>query len=140
MKKFVLKRRYFKNGTYSYLYREDGSEVCCFVERPDLNNEPGKSCVVEGQYNLIPHKSPKFGDCYALESKTLGVTRFEKSLRTHVLIHKANVPSDLEGCLAPGLDFGYVKGQWGVIKSRLAFNALMKELGGKPAQLTIQKG
>ena len=108
MKHFILRRRYFEEGTFSTLHRQDGSKVCCVVERPDLNNVPSKSCVVEGTYDLLPHRSPKFGDCYALESKTLGVTRFEKSLRTHVLIHKANVPSDLQGCLAPGIDFGYV--------------------------------
>ena len=139
MKHFILKRRYFEEGTFSTLHRQDGSKVCCFVERPDLNNEPNVSCVVEGTYDLFPHKSPKFGNCYALESKTLGVTRFEKSLRTHVLIHKANVPSDLQGCLAPGLAFGYVKGEWGVIKSGFAFNSLMNELGGEPARLTIMK-
>lgn len=139
MKHYILKRRYFKHGTYSYLYREDGSEVCCFVERPDRNNAPGESCVVEGTYNLLPHQSPKFGACYALEEPLLGVTRYGPSLRTHVLIHKANVPGDLEGCLAPGLDFGFIKGEWGVKNSKFAFNALMKELGGEPARLTIQK-
>lgn len=139
MKHYILKRRYFEEGTFSTLHRQDGSKVCCVVERPDLNNVPSKSCVVEGTYDLLPHKSPKFGDCYALESKTLGVTRYEQSLRTHVLIHKANVPSDLHGCLAPGVAFGYVKNQWGVVQSRIAFDSLMKELGGEPARLTIVK-
>lgn len=139
MKHFILRRRYFKHGTYSYLYREGGSNVCCIVERPDLNNEPNVSCIVEGTYSLLPHKSPKFGECYALEARELGVTRYGPSLRTHVLIHKANTPLDLQGCLAPGVDFGFVKGQWGVVNSTAAFNFLMKELGGEPAQLTIQK-
>ena len=139
MKHFILKRRYFEEGTFSTLHRADGSKVCCVVERPDLNNKPSESCIVEGTYSLLPHQSPKFGECYALEAPMLGVTRYGPSLRTHVLIHKANVPSDLEGCLAPGLSFGYVKGQWGVVSSGVAFNALMKELGGEPAQLTIVK-
>ena len=139
MKNFILKRRYFEEGTFSTLHRADGSKVCCVVERPDLNNKPSESCIVEGTYSLLPHQSPKFGECYALEAPMLGVTRYGPSLRTHVLIHKANVPSDLEGCLAPGLSFGYVKGQWGVVSSGVAFNALMKELGGEPAQLTIVK-
>lgn len=139
MKHYTLRRRYFKHGTYSYLYRADGSVVCCVVELPDCNNTPNKSCVVEGTYALLPHHSPKFGECYALESRTLGVTRLGPSLRTHVLIHKANAPSDLAGCLAPGVDFGFVKGEWGVVDSKTAFDLLMAELDKQPAQLTIIK-
>lgn len=137
MKRYVLRRRYFESGTYSTLHRQDGSQVCCFVERKEANNIPNNSCVVQGTYDLLPHQSNKFGTCYALESKTLGVTRFESSLRTQILIHVANVPSELAGCLAPGTDFGYVKGQWGVINSRVAFDALMLELAGEPAELII---
>lgn len=139
MKHYILKRRYFDYGTFSTLHREDGSKVCCFVERPFLNNAPNVSCVVEGTYTLYPHDSPKFGECYALESKELGVTRYENSLRTHVLIHKGNTPSDLQGCLSPGVAFGVVRGDWGVVQSGIAFRALMTELNGESAQLTILK-
>lgn len=139
MKHFLMKRRYFEHGTYSTLHRQDGSKVCCIVERPMLNNQPSKSCIVEGTYTLFPHTSPRFGECYALEEKTLGVTRTGPSLRTHILMHKANSPQDLEGCLAPGVDFGFVHGEWAVVNSTAAFNLLMKELGGKSAQLTIVK-
>ncbi len=138
MKHFNLQRRYFPHGTYSILYREDGSQVCVMVERPDLNNEPSKSCIPEGTYNLVPHNSPRFGECYALEAKTLGVGIYE-GLRTHILIHKANSPKDLQGCLAPGVDFGFVNGEWAVVNSTAAFNALMEELAGDPAMLTIVK-
>lgn len=139
MKHFVLKRRYFKDGTFSTLHREDGSQVCVMAERPDLNNAPGKSCVPEGAYQLLPHESPKFGRCYALEAPTLGVTRYGPSLRTHILIHKANTPDQLQGCLAPGVHFGELNGEWAVMQSTAAFNALMSELAGKPATLTIKK-
>lgn len=139
MKFYTLKRRYFDFGTYSYLFRQDGSKVCCMVERPMLNNKASRSCIVEGVYDLLPHQSPKFGSCYALESQELGVTREGPSLRTHILIHKANSPKELQGCLAPGVDFGFVHGEWSVVNSSAAFNLLMKELGGEPAQLTIMK-
>ncbi|WP_434357409.1 DUF5675 family protein [Parasalinivibrio latis] len=139
MKHFKLKRRYFPHGTYGTLHREDGSKVCCITERAWENNAPGKSCVPEGTYTLYPHQSPKFGKCYALEAKALGVTRQGPSLRTHILIHKANKPSDLQGCLAPGVDFGFVGNEWAVINSKAAFDALMRELGGEPATLTIEK-
>ncbi|TOE34579.1 DUF5675 family protein [Vibrio parahaemolyticus] len=139
MKHFVLKRRYFPHGTYSTLHRTDGSKVCCVVERSWQNNAPSKSCIPEGSYTLFPHKSPKFGECYALESKDLGVTRQGPSLRTHILIHKANSPKQLQGCLAPGVDFGFVGGEWAVMNSTAAFNNLMAELGGELASLTILK-
>ncbi len=139
MKKYILKRRYFKHGTYSYLYREDGSEACCFVEREWCNNEPFKSCVPEGTYNLVPHQSPKYGDCYALDAPTLGVTIHGPSTRTVCLVHIANKPSELLGCMSPGLRFGYVGNEWSVISSGVAFKALMKEFDGKSVQLTIIK-
>ena len=139
MKKFLMKRRYFEHGTYSTLHRENGDIVCCIVERPMLNNKPSESCIVEGVYNLIPHESPRYGECYALEAATLGVTIHGPSLRTHILIHKANSPKELKGCLAPGVDFGFVNNEWAVINSSLAYESLMKELDGKRAKLKIIK-
>lgn len=134
---YTLRRRYFEFGTFSYLYRPDGSKVCAFVERADKNNAPNVSCVPEGTYRWLPHESPKFGSCYALEAETLGVTRYGPSLRTYILTHKANKPEQLEGCLAPGVDFGILDGDWAVLNSTAAFNALMQELGGKEHTLTI---
>jgi len=139
MKHFIMRRRYFKHGTYSYLYRADGSEVCCMVERKWLNNTPSKSCVPEGDYLLIPHVSPKYGSCYAMIAPTLGVTLHGPSLRTECLFHPANKPSQLLGCAAPGLDFGLLDGEWCVTNSVDALKALMKELNGEQAKLTIIK-
>ena len=139
MKHFVMRRRYFKHGTYSYLYRADGSEVCCMVEREWRNNQPFKSCVPEGDYLLIPHISPKYGACYAMVAPTLGVTLHGPSIRTECLFHTANKPSQLLGCAAPGLDFGLLDGEWCVTNSGDALKALMKELGGEKAALTIIK-
>lgn len=139
MKHFTLRRRYFEHGTFSTLHREDGSKVCCVVERPWLNNQPSKSCVPEGNYNLIPHESPKFGRCYALSADSLGVTIFGPSLRTHVLIHKANRVSELLGCLAPGTRFGELNNEWAVMNSTVAFNALLNELNDEICTLAIYK-
>lgn len=139
MKHFILKRRYFEEGTFGTLHREDGSQVCVIAEREDRNNIPNLSCIPEGTYDLFPHNSPKFGKCYALEAASLGVTRSGPSLRTHILIHKANTPEQLAGCLAPGVAFGSLGNEWAVLNSTAAFNSLMNELGGKPARLTIVK-
>ena len=139
MKHLTLRRRYFEHGTFSTLHREDGSKVCCIVERPWLNNQPNKSCIPEGTYNLQPHDSPKFGKCYALNAATLGVTPYGPSLRTHVLVHKANLVSQLQGCLAPGTGFGVVNNEWAVMSSGVAFNVFMNELNNEVATLAIYK-
>lgn len=139
MKHFTMHRRYFEHGTYSTVFRQDGSKVCCMVERPWLNNKPSESCIPEGTYTMLPHESPTFGTCYALENDDLGVTRYGPSLRTHILMHIANRPGELAGCVAPGVDFGYVGGEWAVVNSSDAWHAFMRELGGEPASITIKK-
>ena len=139
MKKFILKRRYFEHGTFGILYRENGTKVCVIAERENNNNKSNISCIPEGEYQLLPHASPKFGKCYALEAPSIGVTRRGPSLRTHILIHKANTPSQLQGCLAPGVAFGVIDDDWAVLNSTAAFNSLMNELGGKEAILTIKR-
>ena len=48
-------------------------------------------------------------------------------------------PSQLLGCAAPGLDFGLLDGEWCVTNSVDALKALMKELNGEQAKLTIIK-
>lgn len=139
MKTLTLYRRYFSHGTLSTLHDHNNLELCCIVECPQKNNEPNISCIPEGTYNLSPHKSPKFGNCYALDAPSLGVTRYGPSLRTHILIHVANRPSELKGCLAPGSDFGTLNGEWAVMNSRLAFNSIMKYLNGENAFLIIRR-
>ncbi|WP_087022452.1 DUF5675 family protein [Thaumasiovibrio subtropicus] len=137
MRTLTLRRRYFDDGTFATLHSKNGEQLCATVERPWQNNTPRKSCIPEGTYRLIPHTSPKFGECYALEANTLGVTRYGPSLRTHILIHAANLPSQLQGCIAPGEGFGVINNQWGVINSRNAFNKLMAYLDNKEWQLII---
>lgn len=137
MSKYTLKRRYFEGGTYSTLEHK-GDVVCYTVERPWLNNKKSESCVPEGEYKLIPHNSPRFGYCYAIECESLGVG-VTKGLRTHILIHKANTPDELEGCIAPGKAFGYVNRQWAVVDSTSAFNDLIQELAGEEHTLIIER-
>lgn len=115
----------------------DGELFLCTVEREWKNNEKNVSCVPEGVYELIPHKSHRFGDCYALENKNLGVTVYGPSQRSHCLFHVANFPKELQGCIAPGLRFH--PSYWGVSESKKAFNKLMETLGGKRAKLTIER-
>lgn len=139
MKTLTLHRNYFPHGTFSYLCDENGNAIFKTVERPWKNNQAGISCVPEGEYDLLPHKSPKFGECYALSAPTLGVTIYGPSQRTHILIHKANHPDQLEGCIAPGMEWGVVNARWAVLNSGVAFDYLMAHLGGEKAKLIIRR-
>lgn len=139
MKKYKLLRRYFKFGTFSELVDESGSVVCVMVEREWKNNKPCVSCIPEGVYTAKRVVSPKYGTCYAMIAEELGVSLAGKTKRTHCLIHIANVPGELQGCLAPGEDFGTVYGEWGVVHSGDAFIALMDEFAGEDVQIEIVK-
>ncbi|SIO94809.1 DUF5675 family protein [Vibrio spartinae] len=138
MKTLILYRRYFEHGTYSVLCDEYGSELTKTIERPWLNNQQGISCIPEGIYTIEPTISPKFGHCYALTAPELGVTVNGPSLRTHILFHAANLPEQLEGCIAPGMLFGVLRGKWAVLESKNALQKLENYLGGEKAQLMIK--
>ena len=133
-KTYTLKRRYFETGTFSTLHREDGSKVCVFVERPWLDNAANVSCIPEGEYRAKKTDSPKFGESYYLEGETVSLNGPSK--RTHILIHAANLPEELHGCLAPGLDFSSLAGQWAVCSSKVALGEVMGEFD--EANITIK--
>lgn len=139
VKHLTLHRNYFDHGVYSTLCDEFGNKLCHTVERPWKQNQKGVSCVPEGIYQLVPHQSNKFGKCYALDGEEHGVTIWGPSQRTHILIHKANKASQLQGCIAPGMTFGALNGEWAVLSSGEAFNKLMAYLDGKPAVLEIKR-
>ena len=63
------------------------------VERPWLHNRRFESCIPEGDYILNWRRSPKFGWTY----EVTGVSE-----RDHILIHAANFPKDVQGCIGIG--------------------------------------
>ncbi len=134
MEKLTLITKSLSNGTYGELFK-DGKRLCFMVEPPWENNEKGKSCVPGGTYELKQHTSPKYGKCFALEAKTLGVTIYGPSQRTHCLWHVANWPEQLEGCGAPGDRLHPTK--WGVANSRKTLNMLLATLTDKTYELEI---
>ena len=99
------------------------------VERPWLNNKPTVSCIPEGTYPCQPRKYYR-GGYEAIE--VLDVPD-----RSYILIHRGNTMDDLAGCIAPGMDLGYVNKKWAVTNSREAFAYVMDELGGKQFYLDV---
>ncbi|GAB1141539.1 MAG: hypothetical protein WStaBPW_38650 [Shewanella algae] len=125
-------------GAFGELFHE-GQRLCVTVEREWQNNQPNVSCIPAGVYTLRHHNSPSKGHCLALEAPSLGVTLFGPSQRTHCLVHIANWPLQLEGCIAPGTAFHPEK--WGVINSEKALNALLAFLPiGIEHRLLIERG
>jgi len=115
-------------GTFGKLSVEGLS--LCTVEQDWEKNLPYKSCIPNGEYVMTFHQSPNHGDCYILENLALGVGRDEgDSKRWGCLFHVANLASELEGCIAPGLYRGYYKEAWSVSSSGAAMDQLIEKLG-----------
>ena len=65
------------------------------LELPDKNNKKRVSCIPEGEYIAIKHKSPRFKDCFWIQ---------DVPNRSEILIHKGNFYFDILGCILIGSD------------------------------------
>lgn len=63
------------------------------IERPWLDNAPNVSCVPEGTYQTGWRDSPRFGETWHVK---------DVPDRTYILIHAANYPDEVQGCIALG--------------------------------------
>lgn len=125
------------DGTFGDLL-VDGIFVCHTCERVDVE-------LPAGEYQLLPHTSAKpclapwAGATVAFHNPALNVYA-ELSMvpagihgaRYDCLIHPANVPDELLGCIAPGLDVQKTEsGGWAVTQSRSAFAKLVALWGDR---------
>ena len=97
------------------------------VERPWKDNIPYESCIPEGEYDLSWRESPKFGWTYEVK---------DVPNRTHILIHVANYPQDVVGCV--GLGSRLMADRIAVFASKLAINEFHEITGANPWQLHIE--
>lgn len=99
----LVARRVFEGfgGHYSILQIEHRS--FWIVEREWNGNRRNISCVPRGTYSLVPHHGSKYPYTWALDGLTVSPIRnaHPDRARYACVIHAANSPSDLEGCLAP---------------------------------------
>ena len=118
-----LKRGITPKGTYGKLYDHKGEFICFTLEQIWLDNLPGKSCVPNGHYELIPHQSPKFGSTFALKNLALDVGVFKgQAIRYGCLFHVANYVHQLQGCIAPVSQWGQY---WSGVQSQLALTKVL---------------
>lgn len=79
------------------------------IERPWLDNKPNVSCIPEGKYRTGWRDSPRFGETWHVK---------DVEERTWILIHAANYPKDVQGCI--GLGTGLMADRVAVSNSRKA--------------------
>ena len=130
-----LDRAYLDNCTIGKLFFR-GDFVCYTIERPWLNNEKNVSCIPAGYYWIEPYHSQGHPGCYSLNCEALGVAVTGQH-RTYILIHPGNFPSDVDGCIAPGLSLN--QSTWGVSDSNDAMDKLRDIIeNNKVEQLEIK--
>ena len=113
------------------------------LEKPWADNRTGESCIPAGSYLCTFGHSDHFakiypegdGRCYHVENVPN---------RTSILIHNANVESQLQGCIALGLDSGVMPDPTtkrpvkAVLRSKSAIREFHKALCGEPFTLVIE--
>lgn len=103
-------------GTFG-IFSADNVPLCITCELPWLNNEDDTSCIPVGSYQVDRHLSAKFplGNTWEI---------LDVPDRTAILIHAANDPAELSGCIAVGQYFGFLNGLPAVLNSGLALSML----------------
>ena len=66
-----------KAGTHGTM--ELGGAVFHTLEQPDLGNMPFESCVPQGEYELVPFSSNRYGACYVMVNEDLNVYHSKNS-------------------------------------------------------------
>jgi hypothetical protein len=131
MKLELIRQIYTLKSTIGQIFI-DGKHECFSLERPDANNAPGVSCILEGEYNITLYYSPHLQRIVMLLHDVPG--------RDMIEIHPANHPLELKGCIAPGV----VKGQDAVWSSVVAFDDLFNKVkaaldSGEKVSISIAK-
>ncbi len=126
----VLERfAYSPDGTFGRLKLPNGF-TCYTVERPWLSNKQRESCIPDGIYTLEKRRSP-------VVERTSGGDYLEGwevthvPGRTYIMLHPANWPHNVEGCIGVGREYMIMDGENGVTKSRLTFAQVMAGLDGR---------
>lgn len=98
------------------------------LERPWADNEPGHSCIPEGDYVVEPWTRPNGDNVFIVSGGSvckLPDELSENKTRCLILFHSANFPRQIQGCIAPGR-----RAAAGTVEnSRLAMQDIRGELG-----------
>jgi len=127
--KAILKRMTANNVQttgYILLLDDSGRErfACMCLELPWLNNQQSISCIPVGIYECARITSPKLGTCYMVK---------DVKNRTSILIHCANMVTELRGCIAIGRSLGKMNNDdyYDLFDSISTMNTFQKIAGSK---------
>jgi hypothetical protein len=121
----LTRKTYLRDRTLGTLEVIDGDKVVLMLpclELPWLENKSRISCIAPGTYEMVWEYSPAF-------KRKLWELKGVPG-RSEVKIHGANYPSQLLGCIAPGLKFAHLDkdGALDVASSRLALEKFHEAL------------
>jgi hypothetical protein len=114
---------YSPDGTFGRIVA--GKFECRTVERPWCGNAVGESCIPEGRYTMRKRASPVVERTSGYEQ---GWEVCDVPERTYIMIHVANWPDDVEGCIGPGREYRVMRGRNGVNFSQDTLDKLMEHL------------
>lgn len=118
-------------GTFGLFHMEGLSGVT--VEKPWRNNEPFRSCVPDGIYPLRRTLYHRGGyETYEI---------CDVPNRSRILLHRANMARQVEGCVAPGDRFGVLGDDWAVLNSTRTLERMLEILDAKydpPLELPME--
>lgn len=122
----VLKRFcYHPEGTLGVI--ELAGKKLFTIERPWLDNAQNVSCIPTGTYLTRWRESPRFGFTWELR---------DVPDRSYILIHAANYPSNVQGCI--GLGEGLMGDKIAVSNSRKAVKTFESLTEGMQWRLLIE--
>lgn len=120
---------YTSTGTFGILRYKNFKAFT--VEQPWNNNIPYKSCIPEGVYDSVWHSSPKFGRTLALTGNTVSIYPSQSTVRSHILFHVGNWPSDFFGCIGLGKSLACISGKLAVSHSKSTVSDFLEVCEGQ---------
>lgn len=133
----LVRFAYTPMGTFGKLVLPNNKELYT-VEKAWRANRKAESCIPEGEYKLRKRDSPVVARTsrgkYPQGWEVVNVPD-----RTFIMIHVGNTENDLDGCIAPGIDLGFVHNKWAVVQSAVAMDELMTALTKAEYDLTIKQ-
>ena len=113
------------------------------VEPPWIYNRPGVSCIPPGVYDLMPHHSERFPTSWALVGRGVSHSSSQVATRSAILIHPANWPHELQGCIAPGEAITHLEGSLAVTNSKVCvaeIDAHLRDFSGPMIEIVEARG
>lgn len=126
----LIRTQAFQNCIRGVIYIRDDKPLFT-LERTWEDNARSVSCIPEGRYRCVWQESHRFGWCYEVR---------DVLDRSRILFHAGNTYKDSSGCILLGRSLGTLKGEPGVLDSRLAMEDFHGVLDKQNFILEIQNG